>query len=502
MEGDQIWVPDGARVELQLDTNTFIRLDQNSALQILRMEKDAPQFYVSQGHAYIYYNAPRRGIIQVDTPAASIRSYESSVFRIDIPDEFTDVSVFKGSVDAENNTGSIRVPADNTLSLGTDTNAELAPMGPPDDWELWNKERNQRVFARKVSTEYLPDELRPYAYDFDSGGRWVNVPDYGTCWTPTVEIAVGWTPYRDGRWIWSGGDYVWVSYESWGWAPYHYGRWAFVDSVGWCWVPPVRGEVFWSPGYVAWVTTGDYVAWVPLAPGELYYGHGYYGPLSVNITNINIQQVNVTNVYKNVNVANSITVINKDTFISGRPAVVNPNVITDIKQNMFLMRKINVAGPQIKPTAASYAPLVKSIPPAKFPPKAVRSLQVRELKQARPLIKEQNKSVFNPKVQPRELTVKTVETSRSLPERMKQRQQLQPSVKGKAAVPPAALEERKGKREKTIVVPEGKGGPSAGPEVRKEKKEKIIVPEGKGGPVVRKEDKQKSTEEQQQKENK
>jgi hypothetical protein len=181
--------------------------------------------------------------------------------------------------------------------------------------------------------------------------------------------------------------------------------------------------------------------------------------------------------------------------------VVNPNAITDIKQNMFLKRKINVAGPQIKPTAASYAPLVKSIPPAKLPPRAVRSLQVKELRQTRPLIKEQNKSVFNPKVQPRELTVKKVETSRSLPERMKQRQQLQPAVKGKATVPPGALEEKRGKREK-IIVPEGKGGPAAGPDLREKRKEKIIVPEGKGGPAVRKEDKQKSTEEQQQKENK
>ena len=32
-EGDQIWVPEGGRVELQLNTGTYIRLDQNSALE-------------------------------------------------------------------------------------------------------------------------------------------------------------------------------------------------------------------------------------------------------------------------------------------------------------------------------------------------------------------------------------------------------------------------------------------------------------------------------------
>ena len=32
-------------------------------------------------------------------------------------------------------------------------------------------------------------ELRAYSSDFDDGGRWVNVPEYGYCWTPTVVLA-------------------------------------------------------------------------------------------------------------------------------------------------------------------------------------------------------------------------------------------------------------------------------------------------------------------------
>ena len=148
--------------------------------------------------------------------------------------------------------------------------------------------------------------------------------EYGRVWTPRVVVSVGWAPYRVGRWIWRGGDYVWVSYEPWGWAPYHYGRWAFVASVGWCWVPPVRGAVYWGPGFVGWVQTPTYVSWVPLAPGEIYYGHGYYGPHSVNITNVNITNIQVTKVvYKNIHVHNAVTVIHHDTFVTGKHVEVN-----------------------------------------------------------------------------------------------------------------------------------------------------------------------------------
>jgi len=186
-------------------------------------------------------------------------------------DRYTDVSVYKGYVETENQIGNTRVNAGSMVSLGQNTNGEVAPMGPPDEWERWNKGRNDRIYVSGGnSSRYLPAELRVYSYDFDSSGRWVQDREYGYVWTPTIVIGVSWSPYRDGRWIWRGDDYVWVGYEPWGWAPYHYGRWSFRANIGWFWVPPIAREVYWSPGYVGWVRTNDYVAWVPLAPGEIY----------------------------------------------------------------------------------------------------------------------------------------------------------------------------------------------------------------------------------------
>ena len=188
--------------------------------------------------------------------------------------------------------------------------------------------------------------------------------------------------------MWRGGDYVWIGYEPWGWAPYHYGRWTFAARIGWFWVPPARGDVYWSPGYVGWVRTGDHVAWVPLAPRETYYGYGNHGRYSTNITNVNINQVQVTNVYRNVNVTNSITVVNQSTFITGRPSSVDRNVVVNVKEDFARRRNIVVGRPPIKPVETSYIPVVRAIPEAKRPPAAVRKIDAKELRQSRPLVKE------------------------------------------------------------------------------------------------------------------
>ena len=103
-EGDQVWVPQDGKVELQLNTGTYVRLDQNSALQILSMDYDSSQFYLSQGNAYIYYAAPRGSVIQVDTPDVSTRAFDRAIFRIDVWDRYTSAAVYKGYVETDDNT--------------------------------------------------------------------------------------------------------------------------------------------------------------------------------------------------------------------------------------------------------------------------------------------------------------------------------------------------------------------------------------------------------------
>ena len=101
-------------------------------------------------------------------------------------------------------------------------------------------------------------------YDSLSGyGSWVEVPEYGWCWQPSVaSVDPGWQPYADnGGWVWTDSGWYWNSYYSWGWAPFHYGRWHRA-GFGWCWVP----DTYWAPAWVAWRSSDSHCGWAPLPP--------------------------------------------------------------------------------------------------------------------------------------------------------------------------------------------------------------------------------------------
>ncbi len=399
--GDRIWVPGKGRAEVQLAGGPQVRLDERSFLDILNLERDSAQLYLSAGRAYVNFSPDRSRFVQFDTPVSSVRAYDRAVFNVDVTNGETDISVYNGMVTVDSREGRTSIYSGSMISLGGDY-ADLVSLGRPDEWERWNMDRDRRYEDRKfASARYLPDELDIYASDFDDYGRWVTTREYGYVWTPTVSISVGWTPYRHGRWCWIAGDYVWVGYEPWGWAPYHYGRWAFAAPVGWFWVPPARGAVYWGPGYVGWVSTPTYVAWVPLAPEETYYGRGYYGSHSVNIVNVNVNKVVVNKIYKNVYVNNSVTTVHRDTFVKGRSVDFRP------RENPFLREKAHIGSPDIRPERATRMPVIKEISRGKEPPHKIREVNIRELQQRRRFVRDRNEPVFTSDRPARELNVRT-----------------------------------------------------------------------------------------------
>ncbi len=350
-ERDRLWVAEDSKAELQIQGGVYARADDRTSMDILTITPDSAQFYLDQGHVYINNRRGGIKIVQIDTPLTSLRSYDNSIMMVDVTEDgATEVSVLKGYVYAESRAGATRVSAGNTLTLRGGDNAELAPISAPDEWEQWNIDRDRRLTAWSESSRYLPDELHEYSSDFDDNGRWDYVSDYGYVWFPSM-IAAEWAPYTYGSWIWIRGSYVWIDYDPWGWAPCHYGRWVFVATRGWCWVPPIAGAVYWGPGYVGWIVTPAYVAWVPLAPGETYYGYGNYGPGSVNITNININTVVVNRTYVNARGHNSVTVVRRDSFGTGK------HVPERVRENPFEGREgrdrgrkdVNIVPPRVRP---------------------------------------------------------------------------------------------------------------------------------------------------------
>jgi len=437
-EGDRIWVPEEGLAEIQAKDGSYLRLSERSAMEVLALDRDSYQIYLTEGRLYAYYAGGRGRVLQVDTSPSSVRANERSRFKVDVPERGpVDISVLQGEVTVESREGLMRVLSGERLSLGEGAYSEKSTLAAPDEWERWNWDRDREIAERRPSSGHLPEELQPYSSDFHDNGRWVHTPDYGYVWTPTVSVSVGWAPYRHGRWVWIGGDYVWVSYEPWGWVPYHYGRWYFAASIGWCWVPPARGAVYWGPGYVGWVYTSNRVAWVPLAPREVYYGRGYYGPHSVNITHVNVTHVHVDKVvYKNVRVHNAVTTVNHDTFVKGRPADAH------VKENPFLTEKVHIGRPPIKPEKTSAMPVVREVPQAKRPPEPVRQVNVRELKEQRPMVKSKEASVFAPEKRPRETPVRLDQTKPAQTNAERAKQRRQPSKRPEPMRPAAPAERR------------------------------------------------------------
>jgi len=105
---------------------------------------------------------------------------------------------------------------------------------------------------------------RPYT-DFDTiiralapQGRWEPHPEKRFVFRPAEAARPGWSPYREGRWIYSDYGWTWQGTAPYSWATDHYGHW-LKDAGGWCWVPGIH----WLGGCVEWVQSGDHIGWRP-----------------------------------------------------------------------------------------------------------------------------------------------------------------------------------------------------------------------------------------------
>jgi hypothetical protein len=183
-----------------------------------------------------------------------------------------------------------------------------------------------------------------------------------------------------------------------------------------------------------------------------------------------------------VYVNNGVTAVNRNTFATASPRIVNVNQSV-IQQKIFARNNISIGTPAIKPTRAGYFSSARSVPAAKRPPLAVRNVQITQLKQSRPFIKEADKSVLNPGIKPKTLPVNTVTTPRTPGKGKPMIQQFKPDEKGKAAVPQVGPTGRAEKQQfkpvdKKPAVSEGGPVPKGEKQQVKPAEKKPVAPEG------------------------
>lgn len=330
LTGDSISTSPNSRAEVQFDGSNLIRIGGSAEVHLAQLEAGRFQLEIAHGTVTYVVLRPSSANVEVDTPSVSVRPNKQGVYRLTVNGAGeTEVIARAGEVEVFTPRGSQWVTTGQMMvARGTTADPEFQIVAAPpiDDWDRWNQNRD-RAMLQSTSAQYVPQGVYG-AEDLDSYGGWVDVAPYGHVWRPTV--AVGWAPYRSGRWVWEDWyGWTWVSDDPWGWAPYHYGRWFHDGGFGWCWYPGVWGRHhYWSPALVGWFGFGHgvgvgfgygHIGWVPLAPYETFHpwwGRGYYGR-GFN-DRLNITNVNVANVYRNARVGNGISGVAYNDFHSGR----------------------------------------------------------------------------------------------------------------------------------------------------------------------------------------
>ncbi|MBA3976505.1 MAG: hypothetical protein C0504_20045 [Candidatus Solibacter sp.] len=335
MTEDRIFAGPRSRAEVQFDYYHRIRLAEETEVRLADIEKGRYLLQLARGTATFAALKGGDAQVEISTPAAAVRPVAYGSYRVTVgPDGTAEITVRSGEVEVYTPGGTQRLRAGRTMLVRNGENGEpvfqtVAAIGR-DEWDRFNEARDRELRRGLDTYRYVSRDIYG-AEDLYGHGNWVDVAPYGHVWQPTV--AIGWAPYRHGRWSWVDWyGWTWVSYDPWGWAPYHYGRW-FHHGGRWCWYP---GGGFgmrhhWSPGLVAWFGWGGGVGmgmggwgrmgWVPLAPYDPFHrwwGRDHYrGFRNGNIRNnvIVVNNVNITNVYRNARVRNSISIHDGD---SGR----------------------------------------------------------------------------------------------------------------------------------------------------------------------------------------
>jgi hypothetical protein len=313
MSSDKVSTGVRSRAEVQLDQANILRLSDNTLATVAALSRTQIQVQVARGLVDYTVFKGTEADVEIDTANVAIHpSQKDGIYRVLVNSEGeTQVIVRKGEAEISTPQGSTHLEKGRMLIVrGTADEAQFKEEEAPskDTWDSWNNDRDRTI--RDAQSWDHTNRYYVGSEDLDAYGRWVNVPDYGTVWSPAV--GVGWAPYRAGRWVWEPGwGWTWVSYEPWGWAPYHYGRW-FVYNSSWVWWPgPVVGypayRPIWAPAYVSFFGFGGRggvgvgfgfgsVGWLPVGPCDRFYPwYGRYGSRfnSVNVVNI----TNITNIH-------------------------------------------------------------------------------------------------------------------------------------------------------------------------------------------------------------
>lgn len=257
--GDQLRTREG-RAEVLFGDGSALDVDHFTAVDLL----SDSLLRLLEGRVRLTIGGRDRVAYRIDTPSGAVRIDAPGEYRIGLVGESgrTDAELvtIRGFATLVNEFGETQVRAGERAFATSGLAPSYAQAYNSATWDAFDRWAADRRDERTgtVSVQYLPDDIRGYAGDFDRYGDWRYEGTYGYVWYPRVHV--DWRPYYYGRWNYYGPwGWTWIAYDRWGWPTHHYGRWGF-RAGAWFWIPSRR----WAPAYVYWAGASDYIGWCPL----------------------------------------------------------------------------------------------------------------------------------------------------------------------------------------------------------------------------------------------
>ncbi|MGP8246967.1 MAG: DUF6600 domain-containing protein [Bryobacteraceae bacterium] len=272
-EGAWLRTGGAARLEVELDDGSVLRLGSNSAGALadyaqLSTGQKVTLVTLDRGLAYFTAQPRSHDSVVLAVPGAQVTFTGPARLRLQAADGWSRIAVLEGSVRFSLPAAEIGLFEGQTIRLDPSdpVHFSLDRVVAEMSLDRWSAERD-RALASATSAQHA---IARYGLaDLDAAGAWVETDQWGAVWKP--KTAADWTPFRNGHWRWYNAlGYTFVGGETWGWLPYHYGRWAHSSELGWIWVPGLS-QVF-KPGDVFWLSGATLAGWGPLAPGERWPG--------------------------------------------------------------------------------------------------------------------------------------------------------------------------------------------------------------------------------------
>jgi hypothetical protein len=343
--GDELYTGAPGNLELQIGARAYVRAWGRTQLGLAALEPDFVQIKVTTGYVSLDLRRLDPGhTVELSTPNAAFTIEHAGYYRVTVGEGRTAFITRRGgraTVTSAGGAAAALAPSEEVVVEGAD-GAKVATYVAPelDAWDRWNYARTEALLD-SLTSRYVAAGI--YGIDdLDHHGSWRVVETYGAVWVPTG-VAVGWTPYSTGSWMWDPYyGWTWVDAAPWGWAPYHYGRWVYVSGV-WAWAPgPLVVRPVYAPALVAFLgpragitvgVAGPAIGWVALGWGEPvipWWGPagfigvprwvGWGGPRIVNnvvVTHTTVVHAHEIHAYRNAAVRDAITVVPRDRFGQG-----------------------------------------------------------------------------------------------------------------------------------------------------------------------------------------